>query len=80
MNITIIAPGTQGDVRPYVALGRGLKSAGHGVRLATHQNFASLVAGNDLDFHPLHGDMEAMMRDQAVGEALAAAILVQADL
>jgi sterol 3beta-glucosyltransferase len=71
MNLTIIAPGTQGDVRPYVALGRGLQAAGHSVRVASHQNFASLVTGCDLAFYPLHGDMEAIMRDQAVGDALA---------
>ncbi len=27
MHITIIAPGSRGDVRPYVALGRGLISS-----------------------------------------------------
>ena len=71
MHLTIIAPGTQGDVRPYVALGRGLQAAGHAVRVATHQNFAPLVMGCGLAFAPLHGDMEALMRDQAVGDALA---------
>ncbi len=71
MNITIIAPGAQGDVRPYVALGKGLHEAGHAVRVATHENFASLVAGCGLAFATLHGDMEALMRDEAVGDALA---------
>jgi UDP:flavonoid glycosyltransferase YjiC (YdhE family) len=71
MNITIIAPGTQGDVRPYVALGRGLQAAGHIVRVATHQNFAPLVTGTGLTFYPLHGDMEGLMRDPTVGDALA---------
>jgi UDP:flavonoid glycosyltransferase YjiC (YdhE family) len=28
MHMTLIAPGSQGDVRPYVALGRGLQAAG----------------------------------------------------
>ena len=36
MRITIIAPGSQGDVQPYVALGNGLKKAGHTVRLVTN--------------------------------------------
>lgn len=71
MNITLIATGTQGDVRPLVALGKGLQAAGHNVRLATHQNFASLVTDCGLTFSLLHGDMEALMRDQAVGDALA---------
>lgn len=69
-HITIIAPGSQGDVRPYVALGQGLQAAGCSVRVATHQNFAALVTGCGLAFYPLHGDMEALLRDQAVGDAL----------
>jgi UDP:flavonoid glycosyltransferase YjiC (YdhE family) len=71
MKITIIAPGTQGDVRPYVALGKGLQAAGNSVRLATHQNFATLVTGCGLTFFPLHGDMEGLMREPTVGDALA---------
>ena len=69
-HITIIAPGSQGDVRPYVALGEGLLAAGCSVRVATHQNFAALVTGCGLAFYPLHGDMEALLRDQAVADAL----------
>ena len=33
MRIAIIALGSQGDVQPYIALGKGLKAAGHNVRL-----------------------------------------------
>ena len=36
MNATILTLGSRGDVRPYVALGRGLQAAGHEVNLATH--------------------------------------------
>ncbi len=32
MHIAIIALGTQGDVQPYIALGKGLKKAGNVVR------------------------------------------------
>lgn len=38
MRIAIIAPGSRGDVQPYLALGKGLKQAGHVVRLVTHQD------------------------------------------
>jgi len=31
MRIAIIAPGSRGDVQPYIALGKGLEKAGHGV-------------------------------------------------
>ena len=43
MRIAIIALGSQGDVQPYIALGKGLAAAGHVIRLVTHENFAALV-------------------------------------
>jgi hypothetical protein len=39
MRIAIIAPGSRGDVQPYIALGKGLAKAGHGVRLVPPQDF-----------------------------------------
>jgi UDP:flavonoid glycosyltransferase YjiC (YdhE family) len=71
MQITIIAPGTQGDVRPYVALGMGLQADGHTVCVASNLNFEALVTQHGLAFAPMHGDTEALMRDPAVGDALA---------
>ena len=56
MRIRVITIGSQGDVRPYVALGAGLKAAGHDVRIATHPAFENLVRGRGLDFAPVAGD------------------------
>lgn len=70
MRIILIAPGSQGDVRPYVALGAGLKAAGHRVCVATHANFETLVSRYGLAFRPLHGDSEALMRSPEVGNAV----------
>ena len=58
MRIAILAPGSRGDVQPYVALGRGLVQAGHDVRLVTHLDFEDLVASNGLDFWPLAGKVQ----------------------
>ena len=55
MRITIITLGSQGDVQPYVALGLGLRSAGHSVRVATHACFETLVRSRGLDFFPIAG-------------------------
>ena len=33
MNILILTIGTRGDVQPYVALGKGLRAAGHDVTI-----------------------------------------------
>ncbi len=60
MRIAIIAMGTRGDVQPYGALGRGLRNAGHAVRLLTHENFAAFVQGAGLEFYPMRGDVQAV--------------------
>lgn len=61
MHITLLTVGTRGDVQPYVALGLGLKEAGHDVRLATHEVFKELILGNGLEFAPLKVDIQAVM-------------------
>ncbi|WP_213806670.1 glycosyltransferase [Granulicella sp. dw_53] len=59
--IVIFTIGTQGDVRPCVALGQGLHRAGYLVRIATSSNFAELVRSAGLEFSPLTADFQAML-------------------
>ncbi len=59
MQIAILALGSQGDVQPYVALGRGLQEAGHSLRLITHENYAGFVTSHGLEFWPARGDAQA---------------------
>ena len=61
MKIAIMALGSRGDVQPYLALGKGLKAAGHFVRLITHQNFERLVTSHGLEFYPVKGDVQAVL-------------------
>lgn len=61
MHITILALGSYGDVLPLATLGKGLKAAGHGVRVATFENFGKMVAGHGLDFHPIRGDSQSIL-------------------
>jgi len=61
MHITILALGSRGDIQPYATLGQGLKAAGHQVRFVTFENFAALVAENELDFHAIHGDAQSLV-------------------
>lgn len=56
MRITMLTIGSRGDVQPYVALGVGLRAAGHEVRLATHEPFRALVSSHGLEFVPLPAD------------------------
>jgi sterol 3beta-glucosyltransferase len=61
MRIAIIALGSRGDVQPYIALGKGLKAAGHLVQLVTHENFETLVCSHGLEFWSVRGDVQAIM-------------------
>jgi sterol 3beta-glucosyltransferase len=61
MRVTIIGAGSRGDVQPYVALGRGLRVAGHDVTVATHETFRDFVTGHGLAFAPVAGDPRAMV-------------------
>jgi UDP:flavonoid glycosyltransferase YjiC (YdhE family) len=70
MRIAIIASGSRGDVQPYVALGKGLAMAGHGVRLVTHLNFKELVNSHGLEFWPIEVDVQAFAQDQDMRERL----------
>lgn len=58
MRIVIIAPGSRGDVQPYIALGKGLQDAGHYVRLVSHSNFEALVTSYGLEFWSFGNDVK----------------------
>jgi sterol 3beta-glucosyltransferase len=64
MKTIILTIGTQGDVVPYVALGRGLQAAGHDVTLATLAEFSPLIAENGLHHAALRGDYLAAARSR----------------
>lgn len=61
MKVTIFAAGSQGDIQPCVALGKGLQQAGYSVCLAAPADFADFIQKHDLDFRPLRGDVQQMM-------------------
>jgi sterol 3beta-glucosyltransferase len=61
MRVTIIAAGSRGDVQPYVALGLGLRAAGHEVLVATHETFREFVTEHGLGYAALAGDPRAMV-------------------
>ena len=57
MRITIVAWGGQGDVRPYIALGKGFKEAGHAVRMAAPERYETLVRDLGLDYQRIGGTL-----------------------
>lgn len=54
--VTILTYGSRGDVEPFVALGVGLRNAGHAVRLAGPAPYASLAQAYGVEFVPIEGD------------------------
>lgn len=65
MRFDILAIGSRGDVQPCIALGLGLKSAGHRVRIVTLGGFEDLVTSRGLD----HLAIAASPRELASTEA-----------
>jgi sterol 3beta-glucosyltransferase len=61
MRIAILALGSRGDVLPYTTLGRALQEAGHRVRFATFESFGPVVEAQGLAFHPVRGDVQALL-------------------
>jgi sterol 3beta-glucosyltransferase len=59
--IAIFTVGTQGDIRPCVALGAGLRRAGYPVRIVTSDNFESMVRAAGLDFFPLTANFQHLL-------------------
>ena len=43
MKLTLVTVGTRGDITPFVALGCGLKKAGHVVTVASHRDFEKMI-------------------------------------
>ena len=64
MQVTIIAGGSRGDVQPYVALGKGLKEAGHTVRVLANQDFQDLITTYGLEFFDMGRGVKAMAQRQ----------------
>lgn len=55
MRVVIPALGTWGDVAPYIAVGAGLRRAGHDVLLATVEEYRPAAERAGLDFQALPG-------------------------
>ena len=61
LNIVMLVVGTRGDVQPFIAFGKHLRSAGHRVRLATHEKFRAYVREHQLEFYPLASNPDDLM-------------------
>src|SRR5262245_44744254 len=65
MRFTILAVGTRGDVQPMLAIGRGLRAAGHEVRIGTHETFEASVEACGLEYRKIASDPKRIMESIA---------------
>jgi sterol 3beta-glucosyltransferase len=56
----LLTYGSRGDVEPFVALGVGLRRAGHTVRLAAPRPYARLALDGGLEFVPIESDPDQL--------------------
>ncbi|MFJ6622004.1 glycosyltransferase [Kitasatospora sp. NPDC091335] len=65
MRILIVTTGSRGDVAPFTGLGRRLLDTGHDVAVVAHPTFATLIESCGLEYRPLPGDPEELIRARA---------------
>jgi sterol 3beta-glucosyltransferase len=70
VRVVIVAMGSRGDVEPYIALGKGLKKAGHYVRVISHQNFDSLISSHGLEFWAIEGNVQEVAQSDRMSEQI----------
>ena len=61
MKILLAIFGSEGDVRPNLALGQGLQAQGHMVRVCASPDSRRLVEAAGLPFQPVGSDVRALM-------------------
>ena len=62
MRVQINTFGTEGDIRPFVALARGLTSAGHQAAVCTSTGYAPMVTGGGVEHLPMDDTARALIK------------------
>lgn len=63
MRILITTFGTRGDIQPFIALGIGLKDAGHAVAICTSEGYRSFVEEHHLDYVFMKNELLQLSQD-----------------
>jgi len=64
VRVLILTFGTLGDVRPFVALAKGLRAAGHDAAVCTAEGFRSLVVGAGVDYVHMGNEMLDLVQSE----------------
>jgi sterol 3beta-glucosyltransferase len=70
MNVFIVTAGSRGDVQPYVALGKGLKTAGHIVTICTCLSFEPFIKEHGIKYGYMNNDFIKFADSEAGREAM----------
>ena len=70
MKIFIVTFGSRGDVQPYVALGKGLKEAGHTVTVCTANKFKPFILEHGLDYGYMSSELLKLLDNADVLEII----------
>ncbi|MGZ8819337.1 MAG: glycosyltransferase [Mycobacterium sp.] len=68
LRVVVATFGTEGDIRPLIALAAGLRTAGHRVEVLAAPSGEQLAKALGLAFVPLAGDMRTVMRDEGADD------------
>ena len=77
MKILISTFGTHGDVQPFIALGHGLRAAGHHVALCTSVSYQPVIEAYGLDYAFMSDTMLTLTRSILTGSLSPLAIMRQ---
>lgn len=58
VKIAFLAYGTRGDIQPFLAVGKELRTLGHHVLFGANENFSDWVVESGFDFFPIRGDFQ----------------------
>ena len=65
MKILLSTFGTRGDIQPFIALGKGLKAAGHAVAMCTPEGFRASVETHGLRYEPMDNSFFDLIQTEA---------------
>ncbi len=70
MNVFIVTAGSRGDVQPFIALGQGLKQAGHTVTLCTCSSFKTFITEHGLNYGYMNNDFIKLVGSETGRKAI----------
>jgi sterol 3beta-glucosyltransferase len=70
MRVLLLILGTRGDVQPFVALGKRLRSAGHDVALCASSSFAPWITEHGLGYAHMNNDIIDLVNSDAGRRAM----------